>query len=640
MAHPTTAVNGKSVAGTAANGSSSSASANGGSGGGSSGGGPRSRSLTRGLSGIAALAAHNNPNELSAPTPRVEKTASMPGSTRGSGAVKPIPDSLASEAPVVGGAGYIDTIGLKLNEQVNKVCIGVDFKAKRGFKHRSGWQLGEFVVSQLPAPSSDAYLFRAVLRIMVRSLTIYISRLEYFLLPAVGDATFATPFNLTLAVPGATPFHPTQTYAISVCHAAWETCEVLEETLESKPYPKFALDMLRPVMDKLDSVVARVVTPLMAQLKKEMTSRLDAGALAPGAVGNGTATPGGAGGGGGGAGSTMSSTPDALPPTLPAKAANHIPPCLRNFAHKVDGARKVLEYICKDCKEDGESWTASVVVSIIWKGLCVISAKYGSSSQTIHVAGRPPSPESMARALASLAKDAQPTPPPPSGAIGKMASILPTRSASRPPSPPKGKFQDLPTQYSKGLPPTAITLASFEALIHRLVNGLVQKPSTPSEIAAEPDAVEHLAREALGEALEAITSMRMFVTALERGHEFMATVFKNLRDDVAMPTDKEEEILDAAEDAPPVLLFHLLAKKINKWLPANSRVRGPAQILGLTEDEYERQILAGFGVAEERAKRVALAYKGEVERLSAEVEGEARGWLNVLDLALSARCDV
>lgn len=600
---------------------------------------PRPRSLTRGISSLtSAPASSKTPAVVTVPAlfeaPRVGKTASLPGSSRSSGVVagEVAAMPIAAEAPA--GAGFIDAIGLRLSEQVNKVCLGVDFKAKRGFKKNGGWTLGEAVVRELPKPQSDAYLFRAVLRIAVRSLTIYLSRLEYFLLPAVTDATFATPLNLTLTVPstGPTMFNPTQIFAISVCHTAWETCEVLEEALETERYPKFVMDMLRPVMDKLDSVVARVVTPLMGNLKKELMNALDPGAsispltsakqLPQGVLG-GTATP--------------------LPPTLPAKAANHIPACLRLFAGKVDGARKVLEYIGKDCKEDGESWTATVVVATIWKGLCLCTTMYGTQDQAVLMAGRPPSPETMAKALATLAKDH--TVLPAATTVGKMAAMLPSRAASRPSSPPK-KYQDLPgVNATAGLPPTAILLASFDALIHRLSSGLVQKPSSPSEIAADPDAIEHLAREALGEALEAIMSMRIFVTALERGYTFMALVFKNLRDDVAMPTEKEEEILDSAEDAPPVLLFQLIAKKINKHqkhLPGGDNdkllMRNPALI----------STLSGFGIAEEKAARVALSFKMEIERIRGElmhlpqVEAtkDIQGWLNVLALALEARCDV
>ena len=116
---------------------------------------------------------------------------------------------------------------------------------------------------ELPPPASDAYLLRAVLRTSVRSLSIYTSRLEYFLLPGITHADFPLPVNLN-AAPITTPLLNTvQAYVLSICHAAWETCEVLEVALETTAYPRFVSETLRPVMDKLDSVVARVVMPLV-----------------------------------------------------------------------------------------------------------------------------------------------------------------------------------------------------------------------------------------------------------------------------------------------------------------------------------------------------------------------------------------
>lgn len=43
-------------------------------------------------------------------------------------------------------AAYMDVIGTRLNEAVNKSTAGVDFKTKKGIKPHTGWNLGEAVV--------------------------------------------------------------------------------------------------------------------------------------------------------------------------------------------------------------------------------------------------------------------------------------------------------------------------------------------------------------------------------------------------------------------------------------------------------------------------------------------------------------
>ena len=568
--------------------------------------------------------------------------------------------------------GVIDAIGLRLNEQVNKTCFGVDSLGRKGFKKGAGWVLGQAIVKELPPPSADAYLLRAVLRTAVKSLTIYTSRLEYFMLPAITDPAFAAP--LQLQAPPATLGHastllnPTQMFVLSVCHAAWETCEVLEVALETLTFPRFVTDLLRPGMDKLDSIVARVVTPLLAGLKKELIMSLDLDAIpsvSPTTNGH-KALPA----------PNAANTPAALPASIPVKAASHIPVCMRSFASKVDGARHAFELICKDCQEDGESWIASVVVSVVWRGIVNCTAKTDIQDSKIFAAsasthGRPPSPESMARALASLAKDGTPGAATPAaasvgGAVVKMASILPSRTVSRPPSPPKkaAELPVIPGATGNAIPPAALILASFEALVTRLVSGLVQKPAAIAPSANDPTVTEHLAREALAEALEAITSMKIVVTALERPPTYMLDILQHLKDDVEMENAQDEAVVDAAEDVPAVLLYQLLAKKLNKsigHLAESVGIRGapslrsPAQIWGIAEEDYERQVLSAFSVAEERARRVALVYKAELERVAKDLaalvksSGHApsdlqrdavKTWIKNMSLALASTAGV
>jgi hypothetical protein len=185
----------------------------------------------------------------------------------------------------------------------------------------------------------------------------------------------------------------------------------------------------------------------------------------------------------------------------------------------------------------------------------------------------------------------------------------------------------------------------------------VQKPATVAPAADDPTASEHLAREALAEALEAITSMRTVIAAIERGPAYMCNVNQHLKDDLEMPDPKDELVVDAVEDVPAVLLFNLLAKRVNTALSFASRgrpahdlkLKSPATVWGLTEEDYERQVLSAFSVAEERTRRVALAYKSELERIAKELAAvkdtgdewsAARGWVKAFGLAVQARSGV
>ena len=112
---------------------------------------PRSRSLSRqvadkvsllqisGAPGNGAVISPSQPlGGKSMPTPPVSRasTPRIPSS--------PLPPPVTENGTPQG--GYMDVVGLRLNENVNKACAGVDWKAKKGFKKGSGWTVGESVI--------------------------------------------------------------------------------------------------------------------------------------------------------------------------------------------------------------------------------------------------------------------------------------------------------------------------------------------------------------------------------------------------------------------------------------------------------------------------------------------------------------
>ncbi len=112
---------------------------------------PRSRSLSRQVvDKVSALQLHNTPSHgvhLTHSQPLGSKQGPSPPSSR---PVTPrtAQTPLPTPGPESAGphAGYMDVLGLRLNEAVNKACAGVDFKAKKGFKKGFGWHVGEAVV--------------------------------------------------------------------------------------------------------------------------------------------------------------------------------------------------------------------------------------------------------------------------------------------------------------------------------------------------------------------------------------------------------------------------------------------------------------------------------------------------------------
>jgi len=556
------------------------------------------------------------------------------------------------------------------------------------------------------------------------------SRLETVLLPALIDPTFAHPILFAPVPPstirstvsaagvggggagGASPFNPCQTFCLSLAHAAFEVRHAFGEKLAGAgagsetakaaaagagagaAFPKFVADALKPVVEKLDSIVGRVILPLLAILKREL-----AAALAP------LAEPDKAflyGSGSGSGGSNGSSKPKlGHGGGEPSPAA-----CLAVFAAKVDHARRALAKIAGGCGEAGEGWVVGIAVATIWRGMVHLverrpghGDRFSSSSSRSSPrlgAARPPQPAAAAAGAPGrstpdgsgaagglAAASAAGRPPLAAKASASVATLLRAQHLppSRPSSPPRaaggggGGGGPAAAAAAASEPAPAAVLGALEAHVRRLVDGLV-----PYVLPAEPDP-GHLAREALAEAIEALQSLRIVVGAIGRPNG-LATVLVGLRelkraammadgddddddgdddDDhqaaaAAAPEATSEQFLDALDDVPPVLLLHLFSRRLEAAgrlseqdgghpkppppPPATTTaavvgLRPPHVLFGWSKDQYDGQVLAGFGAAEEWETKVGAAVKAEVGRVLPDAQGDdERKWLEALALVV------
>ncbi|BEI82643.1 hypothetical protein CcaverHIS002_0305110 [Cutaneotrichosporon cavernicola] len=492
------------------------------------------------------------------------------------------PHSSGMDGPQAG--AHVDAIGLRFNDAVNRALTGVDSKTKKGFRKESvAHELGN------TAPT-DTYLLRAILRNAVRALSIYASRLDALLLPAFSDPQFSAPLNLIPTHNHASPLNSTQAYAVSVAHAAWETCERIEQMLDLGQYPRFLEDGLRPTLDKFDTVVGKVVRPIFLQLKVDLEASVsNTGGGAPKTSAGSMTVPAAVNG----APLTREKSNTGLPRLARESSgggysrALAVPANLQQFASRVDGARKVFETVAAPCGHDGEGWIVKVMVAVVWRGMRVIM-------EADHTPNRSPSPGTVHKALSGLGKEATPTvaQSPSLAKITSLSILTPRGAGSRPPSPPSTHCF---------APPTA----------------------PPSSADTDDQEQEHIAREALHEALEALESATI-ATAASHGDNASARILasvRRLRDDI--DDDADEKLDDALEDLPSVQLFNLIQRRANvalAALPTNPPLR-------LREPEIESMLgsLATLPV-DDNASKIAVMTATE--------------WVRALGVALEARCDV
>ena len=112
---------------------------------------PRSRSLQRQVTDrITSLHVNGSGGNRTSPPQAAQSVLPTPPISRTGTPRTPaagqLPSAPQTEIVSTPSAGYMDVVGLRLTDSVNKACAGVDFKARKGFKKGSGWAIGEAVV--------------------------------------------------------------------------------------------------------------------------------------------------------------------------------------------------------------------------------------------------------------------------------------------------------------------------------------------------------------------------------------------------------------------------------------------------------------------------------------------------------------
>ncbi|KIO33529.1 hypothetical protein M407DRAFT_241076, partial [Tulasnella calospora MUT 4182] len=259
---------------------------------------PRSRPLTR-LTPFGRKASPARiPADLPAPT------------------ASPIPSSSATVSPslaATGGVSYLDSLGLRLGEAVNKALIlpaathptggaaagitkvaanaaavgggakvgaypgsgvseGPDavLKGKRPLPVGRGRALGALITSELHQASNvlqDSFLHRAILRLLQRPLTVLTTNLTQ----QVTQLLLAPEFSPSVPV----VLNATQVHALAYAHFASELLETFD-TLGlgriSTRGGQSSNDGLKPLKDGLENVVSKVVGPFVSAIKTEVSA--------------------------------------------------------------------------------------------------------------------------------------------------------------------------------------------------------------------------------------------------------------------------------------------------------------------------------------------------------------------------------
>ncbi|KAG1760912.1 hypothetical protein EDD22DRAFT_987982 [Suillus occidentalis] len=436
--------------------------------------------------------------------------------------------SISSPPPtlLVQDGSYLQALSLKLSEAVSKamvqptvpVPVGELVGGRRPIPAGRGRALGLLIASELKACRNNPHLHKAILRSLHRPLSVLLSNLSALLLPLLSSPAFLSSPAPTVQAPNP---NATQLHALAVASFAGELLETFDEMSLGLDNDARG-DGLKAIREGLDSLIGRVVNPLIGGIKSELMPLLES-------LENPVA---------------VTSTKACLHPSIVSLQA--IMPVY---------ARALARYTTA---LSSQTTLATFLISIIWKAL-------------VAVANRPqvkPSPPTTPLGLSQLtplakrqhttAGNTSPATPPPA----RFALKLPP---SRPSSPP-------------GISVTPSAAADIRALHDLMV--LLPRPL------AECDATR-VAREAVDEALSDLTAL--------------ATLLENIDNPLFKVGKSREAILEEIEqitaDLPTLIALPVLLRSYSTTELLS--IPSISSIINISEDEYRKSCLSGFGRAEQ-----------------------------------------
>ncbi|KAF8497672.1 hypothetical protein JB92DRAFT_3084651 [Gautieria morchelliformis] len=215
------------------------------------------RSASRGPLNRLTLASRKRPSATPSPPPPTTPTLVQDGS-------------------------YLEALGLKLSNAVSKALAQptgpptpseVAWNGRRALPKGRGDTLGALIGAELEASALNPHLHRAILRSLHRPLSVLLSNLSAQLLPATSSPQFVA--HPTPATPSSA-----QLYAAAFATFAAELLESLDARglflTDHHGVLGGGTDSLRGIREGLESLVGRVINPLVSGIRQELVPLIDA----------------------------------------------------------------------------------------------------------------------------------------------------------------------------------------------------------------------------------------------------------------------------------------------------------------------------------------------------------------------------
>ncbi|KAA1115151.1 hypothetical protein PGT21_032506 [Puccinia graminis f. sp. tritici] len=511
-------------------------------------------------------------------------------------------------------ASYVSKVGTRLRDLIDQVFPSSTENAPvwngRGApKPSAAVEVIEALKHELEVCSCDSYIFRSMFRTaVIPALTVFAGRLDSLLIVPANESSVLYVPKSTKDADHSLPVG--LRYNIEVVRCAWSAYSLLRGILKGNEWgsevTKVLRDGLTPFLSKMDAIIQQFMGPYLAEIKKQVTGCiLKYQSLEP------TTIP---------AAKSHLSLSRTIPSlggygTWITTAHPHEP--LRELINLLEGVRKVL-MLKLACGAESHRWMVSVATQAVWKGMLVFATCAFPLPTNTPQRSRP-SPATQSTHLIDSY----------SAALGLRGARHILHSGKRSPSPPLKPDMALHHELVHNLKVFSVAISDFVKDIAGLDPRSGNNSSSCSgecELCAQGFSVNpgddgDLVREAMNEALEALSALQLVASALLSPDRLrssliactdaVTTLSSSLATRKAGDTKPACPTLTLAlKELPPFILLHLIGSRISK----EAGFRLPHEVWGISWTDYQDE-LKGFVAAERWLPEVAHEMAQEVRRI-------------------------